>query len=202
MKHFLSLAAVLAVTVSVIVSCGNDKGVSLTRVDPLEKLLPETTWSYPYSEVEEVAAGEHATFQFALRSAVTLEGLSLSFEALTDDAGNKIESVTTGFVDYIHVGRTTPDPGRDAIKSLSGMYPDRIVDDAKDWEVPGGKTQPIWVSVAVPKDAAPGVYTGKVFVKGRGVKLSGEIAVKVYPIVLEEPTLWVTNWFNAAESSL
>lgn len=202
MKHFLSLVAALAVTVSMIVSCGNDKSVSLTRVDPLDKLLPETSWSHPYSEIEEVAAGEHATFQFALRSYKDLEGLSLSFEALKDDAGNKIESVTTGFVDYIHVGRTTPDPGRDAIRSLSGMYPDRIVDDATDWEVPAGKTQPVWVSVAVPKDAAPGVYTGKVFVNGKGVKLSGEIAVKVYPVVLEEPTLWVTNWFNAGESSL
>ena len=60
--------AAFAATVSLVVSCGNDKSVSLTRVDPLEKLLPETTWSHPYSEVEEVAAGEHATFQFALRS--------------------------------------------------------------------------------------------------------------------------------------
>ena len=125
MKHFLSLVAALAVTVSMIVSCGDNKSVSFARVDPLEKLLPETTWSHPYSEVEEVAAGEHATFQFALRSYKDLEGLSLSFEALKDDAGNKIESVTIGFVDYIHVGRTTPDPGRDAIRSLSGMYPDR-----------------------------------------------------------------------------
>ena len=202
MKRFCISIAVLSLAVFTVVSCCGNKQVTLQRVDPLDKLLPETTWSHPYSEVEEVAAGEHATFQFALRSPMNLEGLSLSFEALKDDAGHTIESVTTGFVDYIHVGRTTPTPGRDAIRSLSGMYPDEIVDDAKDWEVPGGKTQPVWVSVAVPKDAAPGVYKGKVKVKGKGVNLSGEIAVKVYPVVLEEPTLWVTNWFNSGERSL
>ena len=199
---YLSHVAAFALAVVTVVSCRGGRQVSLQRVDPLEKLLPETSWSAPYSWVEDVAAGERATFQFALRSPEDLEGLSLSFEALKDDAGHKIESVTTGFVDYIHVGRATPDPGRDAIRSVSGMYPDVIIDDAVDWKVPGGKTQPVWVSVAVPKDAAPGVYKGKVIVKGKGVNLSGEIALKVYPVVLDEPTLWVTNWFNCGESSL
>ena len=120
MKQVCLSIAALALAVVTFVSCG-DKQVSLQRVDPLEKLLPETSWSHPYSEIEDVAAGEHATFQFALRSPVDLEGLSLSFEALKDEAGNKIESVTTGFVDFIHVGRTTPDPGRDAIRSISSL---------------------------------------------------------------------------------
>ena len=51
----------------------------------------------------------------------------------------------------------------------------------------------------VPKDAAPGEYKGKVRVGGKGLDVEGEIAVKVYPVVLDDPTLWVTNWFNCTE---
>ena len=200
MKRLSLIIPALLAAVSVFVSCNGGRA-SLTRVDPLDKILPETSWSPEYTQTEEVAAGEHATFQFALRSSVDLKDVRITMEAPVDDAGHKLGDVTTGFVDFIHVGRTTPDPGRDAIRSLSGMYPDAIIDGAV-WDVPAGKTQPIWVSVAVPKDAAPGLYKGKVSVKGKGVNLSGEIPVKVYPVVLEEPTLWVTNWFNTGERSL
>ena len=198
---FLTITACLSAAFLAF-SCASDGSVSLTRVDPLEKLLPETAFTMPYDAVEEVAAGEHATFQFALRGAAALKDVRISVDALSDGEGHSIESVNGGFVGFVHVGRTTPDPGRDAIKSPSGMYPDPIVDDDVARDVPGGMTQPVWVTVAVPKDAAPGLYEGKVKVGGKGFRLEGKIAVKVYPVVLEEPTLWVTNWFNSGEAGL
>lgn len=202
MKRFFLFFAACAMAAASLVSCVDSGKASLTRVDPLDKLLPEMTWTQAYSGTEEVAAGEHATFQFALRGVTDLKDVKLSFEALKDGEGHTLDQVRVGFVDYVHVGRTTPDPGRDAIRSVSGMYPDPIVDDGLSRDVPGGKTQPVWVSVAVPRDAAPGEYKGKVVAKGKGLSLDGEIAVKVYPVVLEEPTLWVTNWFNSSERGL
>ena len=202
MKHPFLFLSTLVVAALSIVSCQNGSKASLTRVDPLEKLLPEVSWTQPYSEVEEVAAGESATFQFALRGTADLSGVKISFEAPSDGEGHSLESVRTGFVDYVHVGRTTPDPGRDAIRSVTGLFPDPIVDDEVSRDIPAGKTQPVWISVAVPKDAVPGIYKGTVHVKGKGVSLSGEIALKVYPVVLEEPSLWVTNWFNSSEGAL
>ena len=192
--HLIASAAVILASVS----CQN-ASVTLTRVDPFEKLLPETVIDRPYTQVEEVAAGEHATFQFALRGADQLKEVSLSAEPLKDGQGHVLEDVTIGFVDFVHVGRTTPTQGRDAIRSASGLYPDPIVDDGKTRDIAFGKTQPIWVSVNVPKDAAPGKYKGKVRVGGKGLDVEGEIAVKVYPVVLDDPTLWVTNWFNCTE---
>ena len=192
--HLIASAAVILASVS----CQN-ASVTLTRVDPFEKLLPETVIDRPYTQVEEVAAGEHATFQFALRGADLLKEVSLSAEPLKDGQGHVLEDVTIGFVDFVHVGRTTPTQGRDAIRSASGLYPDPIVDDGETRDIAFGKTQPIWVSVNVPKDAAPGEYKGKVRVGGKGIDVEGEIAVKVYPVVLDDPTLWVTNWFNCTE---
>lgn len=192
--HLIASAAVILASVS----CQN-ASVTLTRVDPFEKLLPETVIDRPYTQVEEVAAGEHATFQFALRGADQLKEVSLSAEPLKDGQGHVLEDVTIGFVDFVHVGRTTPTQGRDAIRSASGLYPDPIVDDGETRDIAFGKTQPIWVSVNVPKDAAPGEYKGKVRVGGKGLDVEGEIAVKVYPVVLDDPTLWVTNWFNCTE---
>lgn len=192
--HLIASAAVILASVS----CQN-ASVTLTRVDPFEKLLPETVIDRPYTQVEEVAAGEHATFQFALRGADLLKEVSLSAEPLKDGQRHVLEDVTIGFVDFVHVGRTTPTQGRDAIRSASGLYPDPIVDDGETRDIAFGKTQPIWVSVNVPKDAAPGEYKGKVRVGGKGLDVEGEIAVKVYPVVLDDPTLWVTNWFNCTE---
>ncbi|MBR4756929.1 MAG: DUF4091 domain-containing protein [Bacteroidales bacterium] len=199
MKYpFISVAALFA-ALPLLFSCGSGDSASFVRVDPLEKLLPEMTWNRPFDEMEEVAAGEHATFQFALRGSAGLKDVTVSVEAPRDSAGNSLDDVTTGFVEYVHVGRTTPTQGRDAIRSVSGMYPDPIIDDGKAMDIPMGKTQPVRVGVAVPNDAAPGVYKGKVKVKGKGFRCEEEIAIKVYPVVLEEPSLWVTNWFNPGE---
>lgn len=184
-----------------VLSCGKGPSASLTRVDPLEKLLPDMTWARPYAEVEEVAAGEHATFQFALRGVEDLKDVRLTVEAPDDGAGHKLAVARAGFVDYVHVGRATPDPARDAIRSTSGLFPDPIVDDAVR-TVPGGMMQPLWVTIAIPEDAVPGLYKGSVRVSGRGFDRRAEIAVKVYPVVLEEPTLWATNWFRSGEDAL
>lgn len=194
--------AFIAAAISVLVACQKNASVSLTRVDPLVKLLPETACNQPYDVVEEVAAGEHATFQFALRGMVGLQDVRISVESPSDGAGHSLDAFTTGFVDFVHEGRTTLNPAVDVIRSASGMYPDPINDDNLGRDIQAGQTQPVWVSVAVPKDAVPGIYTGKICLKGKGFKKEGEIAVKVYPVVLDEPTLWTTNWFSVNEDRL
>ena len=202
MKH--SKPCILAIVLAIIslISCQKSTEVTLTRVDPLLKILPETALTQPYDEVEEVAAGEHATFQYSLKGMAELKDVKISIDAPSDGAGHSLEAVTTGFVDFVHEGRTTLNPAVDAIHSASGMYPDPIDDDGSLRDIPTGMTQPVWVTVDVPKDAVPGVYNGKIRLSGKGFNLESEIALKVYPVVLEEPTLWITNWFNSSEGAL
>ena len=186
----------------ILASCTGHVEATLVRVDPLKKLLPETALSQPYDAVEEVAAGEHATFQFALRGVKSLRDVEITFETPRDSAGHSLKMATAGFVDYVHEGRTTLNPAVDAIRSASGMYPDPIDDDGTPRDIPAGMTQPVWVSVAIPKDAAPGMYKGKIHLTGKGFKLESDIAVKVYPVIMEEPTIWITNWFNSSQGAL
>ena len=42
--------------------------VSFSQVDPFLKVFRESNFFPEYNETEEVAAGEHATFQFVVRS--------------------------------------------------------------------------------------------------------------------------------------
>ena len=191
----------VAIALCALVSCGGSNRVSLTRVDPYEKLLPDTLTALPYSETEEVAAGEHAVFQFALCGAEDLSEVCLTTDAFSDGKGHSLSDIRTGFVDFVHVGNPMREPAKDILKSSTRLFPDPIADDGLARDIPAGKIQPVWVSVAVPADAAPGLYTGTVRIKGKGFSRKEKVNIQVYPVVLEEPDLWVTNWFRTSEQS-
>ncbi|MCD6200965.1 MAG: DUF4091 domain-containing protein [Bacteroidales bacterium] len=68
------------------------------------------------------------------------------------------------------------------------------------------ETQPIWVTIPVPKSAKPGTYTGTIYLKAKqGLKknkLSKDFAVHVYPPIINKTSLWVTNWYGTDFSFL
>ena len=72
----------------------------------------------------------------------------------------------------------------DSIYVADRICPDEVV------TVPGGKQQPVWLSVKVPADAAPGVYEGTLRVRGTGFKKSLPISIQVVDAVLPEPSEW------------
>lgn len=187
----------------VLISCSPDveNTVTFAQVDPFLKVFRESNFFPAYDEPENVAAGEHATFQFALRSSLKLENLSVQVSPFKNSAGDTLNNIRTGFVEYVRVGRQTPDRAKDAITPHSLYYPDPII-EKNGWAVQRDVAQPIWVTVAVSHEARPGDYkasfiiTGKV--GGKSFRQEKEIGLKVYPVVLEEPALWVTNWFSTS----
>ena len=57
----------------IISACGTpttEERITFTQVDPFLKVFRESNFFPEYDETEEVAAGEHATFQFAVRAAI------------------------------------------------------------------------------------------------------------------------------------
>ena len=118
----------------IISACGTpttEDRITFTQVDPFLKVFRESNFFPEYNETEEVAAGEHATFQFAVRAALPLKELSAQVTAFTNEKGTQLQSSPrTGFVDYVRVGRQTPDRAKDAITSLSHYYPDPIIDNS------------------------------------------------------------------------
>ena len=189
-------------------ACSGPKTESLItfkQVDPLAKIFRESNYLPEFNEPAEVAAGEHATFQLAVRAGLPLNDLCIEVSEFKNEQGDTFNGITTGFVDYVRVGRQTPDRAKDALNSLSLYYPDPIREN-QHWNVERDLTQPMWVTVNVPHSAKAGNYKAKFTVKGkldnRDFNLQKELEIKVYPIVLEEPDLWITNHFSTSERNM
>ncbi|HUX96903.1 MAG TPA: glycoside hydrolase domain-containing protein [Bacteroidales bacterium] len=173
-------------------------------VDPLEKVLAEASYIPDRQAVSEVVRGEHATLQFVIRSPYSISDLRVKVSPAIMD-GKALPEAKTGFVGYVKVGRSIWDYSRDRIVSPSGYYPDPIVEQ-ESVSVDFGNTQPIWISIPIPKDASAGIYKGTVTVTGvngrKKFKLSEEYTIKVYPVTIEKTSLWVTNWFSINPAQL
>lgn len=200
MKHIFYLLVIMLLT-SCIHSLLVEDEVSFAQVDPFLKVFRESNFFPEFNQPADVAAGEHATFQFAVRSSKAIKQLTAEVISLSDGKGNQLTDCQIGFVEYVRVGRETPDKAKDAITSLSHYYPDPIITKSS-YDVVRDVTQPIWVTVAIPHDTKPGEYKGTFNIKGQiadtPFSLEKEIGINVYPVQLETPSLWVTNWHTTA----
>lgn len=200
MKHIFYLLVITLFT-----SCANslrvEDEVSFAQVDPFLKVFRESNFFPEFNQLVDVAAGEHATFQFAVRSGKAIKQLTAEVISLSDEEGNQLADCQIGFVEYVRVGRETPDKAKDAVASLSHYYPDPIITKSS-YDVVRDVTQPIWVTIAIPHDTKPGEYKGTFKIKGQiadtPFSLEKEIGINVYPVQLETPSLWVTNWHTTA----
>ncbi len=193
LKHFY-----IATLFVMVLGCKKqESNIQFEYVDPLEKILPQRAFFTPTKAHADVARGENASFQFAIRSNADIQNLKVQVVAPSNN-GESLSEIKTGFVGFVKVGRTNPDPSNDIIKSNSGYFPDPILyEESKD--VPFGTTQPIWVSIKIPENASQGVYNGEVTLQG---EVNGEsftktksISLEVYKPVIDKTSLWVTNWF-------
>ncbi len=202
MKALMSKILLFLVTLILYRCTINDKvafenSFQFEYVDPLEKVLAETTYFPEKEALSEVVKGESATLQFVVRSAESIRELRVQVSMASKD-GKNLPEPKTGFVGYVKVGRTVWDYSRDRIVSASGYYPDPILEQ-ESVDVRFGNTQPIWVSIPIPIDVEPGLYKGTVTITGLNGKtkfrLNKEYAVKVYNAFVDKTSLWVTNWF-------
>lgn len=174
-----------------------ESSVVFSYVDPLQKVFPETNYFAAKKAHADVARGEHASFQFAVRSNVDISDLKIEVEppSLGDE---HLTELKKGFVEFVRVGRTNPEPSNDRYAPPSGFFPDPIVyNDSKD--VAFGTTQPIWVSIKIPEESRPGSYVGQVKITGEagGKKFTKTkpITIEIFKPVISNTSLWVTNWF-------
>ncbi len=171
--------------------------VTVTNVDPLDKIFRETAFFDETDNTAEAGTGEYASFQLALRSAIPLKKVRIKVEE-PKNGRIKLPVERTGLIRYVRVNRRVPQPSNDRLTSQSGFYPDPIC-DASPFNLPPDDTQPIWITVKIPSGTPQGIYTGEVKitarVSGKRVTFKRDIAVKVYPVDLSATSLLVTNWF-------
>jgi hypothetical protein len=165
----------------------------------------ETSFFSEIEPIAHVARGEHASFQFVVRSQEEyIKDLKLEITDLSNE-GNVLSNIKIGYVGYVRVGRNTPNHSRDRLRPISGLYPDPILEE-ESINLMANETQPIWATIEIPKDAAPGLYNGKVKLSGKidGNNFEAEktILAQVYPVTVEDTRLWVTNWYNTSPGNI
>lgn len=205
MKTFLSFVTALSLSSYSLCAQKVEDFITFEQVDPFSKILKESNYFPEYSDTVEVAKGEYATFQFVVRSALPLKNLQFNVSVFSNENGGEIKASRVGFVDYVRENRLTPDISKDAIRSLSNFYPDPIK-EVQDWSVKRDQAQPMWITLPVPVNAKQGIYKAEVDFSGdagnHSFSFKKEVYVKVYPVILEKPSLWVSNWFSTSDDKM
>lgn len=75
-------------------------------------------------------------------------------------------------------------------KEDSCMVADRLQPSDEAYKVNAGEVRPLWFSIQVPQDAAPGKYTGTITLNDKGSKQTLKYTLNVSRRVLPEPKDW------------
>jgi len=125
-------------------------------------------------------AGEWLSAQVAVRSNRDIKGLTGTLSDLAGQGGAQIPASAArvrygGFVPVDETQVLTADP----------LLEDKSVD------VPANLAQPVWITLKVPRDAAPGLYHGKFALSASsGGHDDLVVSLEVLPALLPEPPDW------------
>jgi hypothetical protein len=192
--------ALVVLAHNVLVAAAGQAGLQLWPVDALVKVFPGDAVKPGGQARAEVARGECASFQVAVRGETAIQGLSASLSELRCTQGKGVlKARAPRFAGYVPVDRPTQTPSRDQLCKPPADYPDPLL-EVETLDVPGGRVQPVWITVPVPTNVPAGTYRGTLTVAGRvgsRVKRARQaLTLEVYPAVVGASRLWVTDWFE------
>lgn len=144
------------------------------------------------------ARNEFEPIQLVLRPSTAIANVKVVPHRLTGPNGAKLDAwnITVRNVGYVHVVNPTDPNGR------PGMYPDPLPEQTP-FTAPAGVNSPLWITLYVPPQTSPGVYTGTVDVSGDGIgKLSVPLRLHVWnftlPTVSSLRTAYGCDLYSAA----
>ncbi len=167
-------------------------------VDPLVKVLPDTPApAAPISRIHvDAVRNEYESAQFVItaREKTEITGVTIGKMVGPSRIAPRVETNFLGFVP-VKKGTTDTPPDHLAVKAPADV-PDPLL-QTKSATVEAGKSQPVWITVYVPKKAEPGEYKGAIEVATSHGTASVPMTVKVHPVTLPDArTLYLTNWFS------
>jgi hypothetical protein len=129
----------------------------------------------PFSEGIELHAwrGERVSAQLVLHSESSHE--QLRFAPASVVSGTTRLPIAARFVRY-----TLAD----------GKPQGDILDDAETLPLPAGANRPVWLTIDVPQDAAPGEYPGELAIHSDSASLRVPLRLQVLPATLPPPQRW------------
>lgn len=169
-------------------------------VDPHDKMFRDAKPPETAGVVRlRAARNEYEPGQIVVRSGVPmrqarveLSPLRLNGGSATIPAGN----VTWNYVGFIPLKKNTRGAAAIQVRPAPCDIPDPLLED-REMDLAADAAQPVWLTVRVPKDTAPGVYRGEATVAAGNVRAVVPVELTVDAFTLpDERHLLVTNWFN------
>jgi len=180
------LLAAVCGTIAAIVSNGTKAAppLAMSSADTMEKVFCDEFWERPSVTKLTIAAARNEVegIQLVLgpAGADDVRSVSLKTGDLVAESGTKIHAsnITWHVVGYVE----TEKPAY-AVHKV-GLWPDPLLPD-RTFDVKAGRVQPAWISVSVPRDAAPGLYRGEVKVCfAAGASQSVPLEVRVWDFAI------------------
>ncbi|WP_106830818.1 DUF4091 domain-containing protein [Parabacteroides pacaensis] len=178
-------------------SCMEQPQIRIYQVDTLKKVFKEQTYFRDEVDTVCVARGEIASVQMVVKALCDIEDMRVDVENVTSPKGDILTGVTCGWVGYVSVGRSYTPPSSMILRSVSGYFPDPILPDSA-FSIENNEVQPLWLTIPIKNSDQPGMYKGIVKitgkVKGREYSWKKDFHIRVYPVVLDKSSLFISNW--------
>lgn len=128
------------------------------------------------------ARNEFEPFLVVLRPEKTLETVRITAGPLVNDKGGTIGAtdITVCHVEYVKVIAPTDALGK------AGWWPDPLPPYSGPFTAAAGENHPLWITVHVPKDAAPGLYKGGVELRAEGWSCVVPVELRVWDFTLPD----------------
>jgi hypothetical protein len=148
------------------------------------KIRPETPQPTATGALALVRAArnEAEAVQVIVTPRVNLAGLTVSVSDLAGPRGAQISAANVDVLRVAYVNITEPTDK----SAQAGLWPDPLPPLTAPLNLAANKHQPFWLRVRVPREAAAGLYTGRVKFTAQGFAAEAPLAVEVFDFTLPD----------------
>lgn len=178
----------------------DDHRLIVWPVDAHTKVFRDTIPSTTGGGVKlRAARNEYEPAQVAIRVPAPIEGVSVMFSPLKHSEGRATidgDNLRWSYVGFVPIEQNSRHSERIVIRDAPCEIPDPLLAE-RTIDLKANSTQPVWLTVRIPKDAPAGVYRGEVAVTASGTRVALPVELRVDPFVLpDDRHLYVTHWFS------
>lgn len=137
--------------------------------------------------------GERVYAQIVLWSKDSVNGVYAEFSDFRGENNALISSskIETNFVRYVITDEFGGGCGHRKPEDYASSLSADVLDNADCFNIPANTARPLWVSINVPQDAQPGIYTSTAQLYANGKKIEKfNFQLEVLPQTLPEPSDW------------
>ncbi|MGC4235377.1 MAG: DUF6067 family protein [Niabella sp.] len=146
--------------------------------------------------------GEKLSAQLLLWTTEEISKVQVNFTDFSNPTAKLSKDIAQArFVRYVMTDEFAPGCERhanpdDFPHSLSAD----ILDNVTAFDLEAKKVRPVWISIKIPEDVTAGMYTGKIYVSGRGIETSSlDLELEIIDQTLPQSSKWIFHldqWQN------